>query len=702
MNNDKNKDFVFIAILLLTVVFAAFLRIPFLGISPLDYDEGFTVFYSSQSLFPWSKFMAGAVAENYYPPLDFLLHHFAYSIFGISENTIRYVPCFFDLLTVLFFGLLGKKLCGRLFGIFCSLLWAISPTAIYYAMQARLYSQFCFAFILMLYAFACYKSNRTLFTSIFLIITIIYGFNVHLLFICALPIAVTALLIDYGLSYPKNSLKKIIIHIASLCACICISFLFVYLFYKFYKIFTTVVTTPTDSNYSLYSIKELLQKLILRIYDSIYAESICSWGNLQNRGTWIIWILLSLFVISLFNKKDIFVKALIVLSFLSIPFFDTLIIYKGHRFTGRNDIRFVYWFVPMIWLCLAYSFLLIYNFLCYLVNRILKKEHFIITIILMLISFSCIFLFDHYLVNENRYYVQKFIKNRYWNFKKWIVRNSNNKKIDFYIVFRKYEWRAYDYINVLDYPGKTNVNCKVLHQFNPNIFKNNQVYDSIIKDYLSGERILAIVLLDEKFPWDKKLFKLIDLGVEKVYIFLPPTEIDYDNIKKYEDIFGTKFIGLFSGKKDDYSSLTNQFVIQSQYIDMLPKNIILNGNFKDGLKEWSYTDSVDLFETNGINAVCISGSEGKQKRIWQTINVVSGKTYRLSFDLVGPSKGAFSIFRDIETGKEIYYWCNSTNKKRRFMWNIKANKSGKHIVFLSTSKTGKFYYSDISFVESSE
>ena len=208
--------------------------------------------------------------------------------------------------------------------------------------------------------------------------------------------------------------------------------------------------------------------------------------------------------------------------------------------------------------------------------------------------------------------------------------------------------------------------------------------------------------MDEKFPWNNKFFKRLDLGVEKVYIFLPPNAIDYKDINECEDIFGKRFINLFTGMNNDYTSLTNKSIIHSQFIDLLPKNLILNGNFNEGLKRWSFTDNVDLIETNGINSVCINGSIKNQKRIWQTVNVVSGVTYRLSFDLCGPSKGAFCIFRDVETGKEIYYWCDASSKKKRFRWSIKANKSGNHYVFLSTSNIGKFYFSDISFIESSE
>ena len=129
-------------------------------------------------------------------------------------------------------------------------------------------------------------------------------------------------------------------------------------------------------------------------------------------------------------------------------------------------------------------------------------------------------------------------------------------------------------------------------------------------------------------------------------------------------------------------------------------NLLVNSDFDDGLKSWKFTDKVSVIKTNGLNYVCIEGDEKKQKRIWQNVNVISGKTYRLTFKLSGPSQGAFCIFRDNETGKERYIWCTGQNRNKKYLWEINPTKSGEMLIFLSTSSKGTYCYSDVKFAES--
>ena len=704
---DYASNILFYLMLIIVVVIAIVQRFPYLGISPLDYDEGFTVYYSSRSLHPWAKFVEGAVLYNYYPPLDFLLHHLVYSIFGVTEKTVRFVPFFFDILSVLFLGLLGKKIGGKIFGFFCALIWAISPTAIYYSMQARLYSQFCFAFILYLFALSCYIQRKSLFNGLFLTISIIYGFNVHLLFLCTLPIGLAAFVIDLLFSYEKNCeikqfLKTVFVQLLKLMCYILLALIIVSVFYCHYKIFTTVEPASKNSNHILYSLKELFERFVIRVNDAVYADSVCSWNNVLKHNCWAVWTLLSFFILSLFQKKNVFLKALVVLTFLSIPFFDILTIYKGSSYSGRTDIRFVYWFVPVIFLSLAYVFVLFERAIFFLLKTISKKESFFFAVISILIALSLLLLFDIKTIRPMRSCVQNFIKNRYAYFRDWIHENSRIQGIDVHMEKKDYEWRAYDYINIIDNPYRTNITCKTYYKTNSHMFYNHALSEASIKDYLEGKRKFVLIFLEEKFPWNQKLFKFFNSGSEKVYFFNPPQKIWPPMLKDYEDIFGKRFINIYLGSDESYSALTNQNVFIPYYFESLQKNLILNGDFSKGLDKWNHDKNITVIEKNNDdNYVEIKGNSKSQTRIWQNINVTSGHVYKISFKSKSDNT-AFAILRDDSTDSERYIFCKKNNDFVEYSKEFKPFKNGKHMIFFTCKGNGISCFSNISLTDQTD
>lgn len=128
----------------------------------------------------------------------------------------------------------------------------------------------------------------------------------------------------------------------------------------------------------------------------------------------------------------------------------------------------------------------------------------------------------------------------------------------------------------------------------------------------------------------------------------------------------------------------------------ISKNIIENSNFKKGLKDWNYKEGVDI--TNLFNDVYvhIKGKDKVQTRFWQDIDVVSGKTYRLQFNLNGNNQGAFVIYRDIIKETEDYFVCDTkVNHENPYFWDIKPNRTGKNRIYFSTIQTGDFFFSNI-------
>lgn len=126
---------------------------------------------------------------------------------------------------------------------------------------------------------------------------------------------------------------------------------------------------------------------------------------------------------------------------------------------------------------------------------------------------------------------------------------------------------------------------------------------------------------------------------------------------------------------------------------------MVNADFKDGLKGWEYHEGISVITSNPFNYVCIENDSKKQVRIWQSINVISGKTYRLTFNLTGPDKGAFAIYRNAKSGKEQYVWCSGKNNQKYYSLDVKPIRSGKDIYYLSTNVRGKYFYSNIKLKE---
>ena len=123
----------------------------------------------------------------------------------------------------------------------------------------------------------------------------------------------------------------------------------------------------------------------------------------------------------------------------------------------------------------------------------------------------------------------------------------------------------------------------------------------------------------------------------------------------------------------------------------LSKNLLPNGDFGEWEKGWTYDKGVTITRTNA----CIQANPQKQVRLWQTVNVVSGKTYRLTFNLNGPTSGAFAIFRDDKTEKETYIYCTGKNENKQYSFEFVPKNTGESRVFLSTQGEGTFYYSNV-------
>ena len=96
----------------------------------------------------------------------------------------------------------------------------------------------------------------------------------------------------------------------------------------------------------------------------------------------------------------------------------------------------------------------------------------------------------------------------------------------------------------------------------------------------------------------------------------------------------------------------NNKLNKSNLINIATNEILLNRDFSEGFKNWSHDKNVIIVNDNGTNIVEFIGNNKFQTRIWQTVNILSGHTYRLSFNLKADNDGALAFVRDNLKNKE--------------------------------------------------
>ena len=125
--------------------------------------------------------------------------------------------------------------------------------------------------------------------------------------------------------------------------------------------------------------------------------------------------------------------------------------------------------------------------------------------------------------------------------------------------------------------------------------------------------------------------------------------------------------------------------------------LIMNGDFSNGLNNWSYNDQINLISVdNNKNCVEISGNPGHQNRLFQTISMISGHVYRLSFKSKSEIKGSFAILRDDNVGNERYLYTKPSDNWVNYSKDFICENSGKHRLFLSCKGSGLYYFTDVS------
>jgi len=117
------------------VLLALALRLLRLGFQPLWWDEGWSVYFAKTTL----GSMARLTAVDIHPPLYYALLHFWIALFGASPLALRLLSVLAGTAAVPLLYLAGRRLAGDKAGLLAALLLALSPFAVYYSQEVRMY-----------------------------------------------------------------------------------------------------------------------------------------------------------------------------------------------------------------------------------------------------------------------------------------------------------------------------------------------------------------------------------------------------------------------------------------------------------------------------------------------------------------------------------------------------------------------------------
>ncbi len=118
------------------ILAAALLRFYHLGVQSLWSDEGNSAAMAARPL----ARIALDTSHDIHPPFYYWLLHFWSAAFGQSEIALRSLSALAGIVLVWLAYLLGKRLYGRRVGLLAATLTALSPLAVYYSQEARMYA----------------------------------------------------------------------------------------------------------------------------------------------------------------------------------------------------------------------------------------------------------------------------------------------------------------------------------------------------------------------------------------------------------------------------------------------------------------------------------------------------------------------------------------------------------------------------------
>jgi 4-amino-4-deoxy-L-arabinose transferase-like glycosyltransferase len=133
---SNRQSLISTGLLVTILLLAAFLRLYRLDAQSFWNDEGNSARLAERTI----ALIIEGTASDIHPPGYYLLLHYWRAVFGHGEFALRALSAVAGLALVLFTYLLGRQLFGQATGLMAAFLGTISPFAIYYSQEARMYA----------------------------------------------------------------------------------------------------------------------------------------------------------------------------------------------------------------------------------------------------------------------------------------------------------------------------------------------------------------------------------------------------------------------------------------------------------------------------------------------------------------------------------------------------------------------------------
>ncbi len=180
------------------------------------------------------------------------------------------------------------------------------------------------------------------------------------------------------------------------------------------------------------------------------------------------------------------------------------------------------------------------------------------------------------------------------------------------------------------------------------------------------------------------------------------------NFNGYRKIFSDNYFSVFEKTlidrfdNDSTNELNKNFSLKvdektkpTEYFFESFDNLLLNGNFNNGLTNWVQDGSVFLND----NYIKIIGSKNRNNQIIQSVLTTSSHIYRLSYNFKGNCEKSYAIIRDEDNNTERYLFMNPSKTWVPYSKKFISYKTGIYYLYLTCAGTGDACFSSVSITD---
>ncbi len=193
-------------------IVAAIPRLLNLGKQSLWFDETYTVYIARM---PFGQMMRSILVDGVHPPLYYWLMALWIRLFGFSEFSIRLPSALAGILTVVLVYFLVRRIAGELPAVLAAGLLTVSPFAVWYAQDARMYSLMCLAAVASMYVFLAFLQSNSPLLFILFVITHAFLYGIHYFGLLILFPEISFLFL-YRRNYPSRWWKFLVLQAIAL------------------------------------------------------------------------------------------------------------------------------------------------------------------------------------------------------------------------------------------------------------------------------------------------------------------------------------------------------------------------------------------------------------------------------------------------------------------------------------------------------